>query len=62
MTSVRAVTSQAQEVMGVVRTDAGAFIATGRRIRRKVNRGVDRMERRFQDQAELIKDACRQDR
>ena len=49
MTSVRTVTGQAQEVMGLVRTEAGAFIATGRRIRRKVNRGVDRVERRFQD-------------
>lgn len=49
LTSIRELTAQAQEVMGVVRLEAGAFVQTGRRIRRKVNRGVDRIERRMED-------------
>lgn len=49
LASVRQLTEQAQEVMGVVRTEAGAFVQTSRRIRRKVNRGVDRVERRLED-------------
>jgi hypothetical protein len=49
LSAVRQVAEQAQEVMGVVRTEAGAFVETGRRIRRKVNRGVDRVERRLED-------------
>ena len=49
LSSIRELTSQAQEVMGVVRLEAGAFVQTGRRIRRKVNRGVDRIERRMED-------------
>jgi hypothetical protein len=49
LASIRQVTDQAQEVMGVVRSEAGAFVQTSRRIRRKVNRGVDRVERRLED-------------
>lgn len=49
LTAVRGVAEQAQEVMGLVRLEAGAFVQTGRRVRRKVNRGVDRIERRLQD-------------
>ena len=49
LASVRALAEQAQEVMGVVRTEAGAFVQTSRRIRRKINRGVDRVERRLED-------------
>ena len=49
LASVRTLAEQAQEVMGVVRTEAGAFVQTSRRIRRKVNRGVDRVERRLED-------------
>lgn len=47
--SVRRLTDQGQELMALVRLEAGAFVQTGRRIRRKVNRGVDRVERRMQD-------------
>lgn len=47
--SVRKLTERGHELMGVVRLEAGAFVQTGRRIRRKVNRGVDRIERRMQD-------------
>ena len=49
LAGIRQLTGQAQELMGVVRLEAGAFVQTGRRIRQKVNRGVDRMERRLQD-------------
>jgi methyl-accepting chemotaxis protein len=49
LSTIREVAGQAQEVMNVVRLEAGAFVQTGRRIRRKVNRGVDRIERRMQD-------------
>ncbi|HEX6644212.1 MAG TPA: hypothetical protein VF037_06020 [Gemmatimonadales bacterium] len=49
LAGIRQLTGQAQEVMGVVRLEAGAFVQTGRRIRRKVSRGVDRVERRLQD-------------
>lgn len=47
--SVRQLTERGHELMGVVRLEAGAFVQTGRRIRRKVNRGIDRVERRMQD-------------
>jgi hypothetical protein len=49
LAGIRQLTGQAQELMGVVRLEAGAFVQTGRRIRRKVSRGVDRVERRLQD-------------
>lgn len=49
LSTIREVAGQAQEVMNVVRLEAGAFVQTGRRIRRKVNRGVDRIEHRMQD-------------
>jgi uncharacterized protein YoxC len=49
LAGVRQLTDQAQEVMGVVRQEAGAFVQTGRRLRRKVDRGVDRIEQRLQD-------------
>lgn len=49
LSGIRQLTAQGQELLGVVRLEAGAFVQTGRRIRRKVNRGVDRVERRLQD-------------
>ena len=49
LAGIRQLTAQGHELMGVVRLEAGAFVQTGRRIRRKVNRGMDRVERRMQD-------------
>ena len=46
---VRNLTEQAQEVMLVVRHEAGAFAQTARRVRRKTVRGVDRIEAKLQD-------------
>ncbi len=47
--SVRQLTEQAQDLMVLVRHEAGAFAQTGRRVRRKVMRGVDRIEGRLAD-------------
>jgi len=49
LSGIRQLTGQGQELMSVVRLEAGAFVQTGRRIRRKVSRGVDRVERRLED-------------
>ncbi len=46
---VRSLTEQAQEVMVLVRHEAGAFAQTGRRVRRKTVRAVDRIEEKLQD-------------
>jgi uncharacterized protein YoxC len=46
---VRRLTEQGQDVMVLVRHEAGAFAQTGRRLRRKVVRGVDRVEVKLQD-------------
>jgi hypothetical protein len=47
--AVRRLTEQGQDLMVVVRNEAGAFAQTGRRVRRKVMRGVDRMEDKLAD-------------
>lgn len=47
--AARQLTEQAQDLMVVVRHEAGAFAQTGRRLRRKVVRGVDRVEGRLAD-------------
>jgi hypothetical protein len=47
--SARQLTEQAQDLLLVVRHEAGAFAQTGRRLRRKVARGVDRIEGRLAD-------------
>ena len=47
--AARQLTEQAQDLMVVVRHEAGAFAQTGRRLRRKVVRGVDRIEGRLAD-------------
>jgi uncharacterized protein YoxC len=47
--SVRGLTEQAQDVMVLVRHEAGAFAQTGRRLRRKTVRAVDRIEAKLQD-------------
>jgi hypothetical protein len=46
---VRRLTEQGQDIMVLVRHEAGAFAQTGRRLRRKVVRGVDRVEVKLQD-------------
>jgi hypothetical protein len=47
--AVRRLTEQAQDLMVVVRNEAGAFAQTSRRVRRKLTRGVDRDEQRLVD-------------
>lgn len=47
--SVQQVTAQARELMTLAHDEAGAFARTGRRLRRKLNRGVDRVEGRLLD-------------
>jgi uncharacterized protein YoxC len=46
---VRRLTEQAQDVMVLVRHEAGAFAQTSRRLRRKTVRAVDRVEAKLQD-------------
>jgi uncharacterized protein YoxC len=46
---VHNLTEQAQEVMVLVRQEAGAFTQTARRLRRKTVRAVDRIEAKLQD-------------
>jgi uncharacterized protein YoxC len=46
---VRNLSEQAQDVMVLVRHEAGAFAQTSRRLRRKVVRGADRIEAKLQD-------------
>ena len=47
--AVHGLTEQAQEVMVVVRHEAGAFAQTARRLRRKTVRAVDRIEAKLED-------------
>ena len=47
--AARQLTEQAQDIMVVVRHEAGAFAQVGRRLRRKVVRGADRIEGRLAD-------------
>jgi hypothetical protein len=47
--AARQLTEQAQDLMVLVRNEAGAYAQTGRRLRRKVVRGVDRIEGRLAD-------------
>jgi hypothetical protein len=47
--AARQLAEQAQDVMVLVRNEAGAYAQTGRRLRRKVVRGVDRIEGRLAD-------------
>jgi uncharacterized protein YoxC len=46
---VRRLTEQGQDVMVLVRHEAGAFAQTARRLRRKTVRAVDRIETKLQD-------------
>jgi hypothetical protein len=47
--AVRRLTEQGQDLMVLVRHEAGAFAQTSRRVRRKVTRGVDRIEGKLSD-------------
>ena len=47
--AVRRLTEQGQDLMVLVRHEAGAFAQTSRRVRRKVTRGVDRVEGKLND-------------
>jgi ABC-type transporter Mla subunit MlaD len=47
--TARQLTEQAQDLMVLVRQEVGAFAQTARRLRRKVVRGVDRIEERLHD-------------
>jgi len=47
--SVRRLTEQAQDLMVLVRHEAGAFAQTSRRIRRKTVRAVDRVELKLEE-------------
>jgi len=49
LVAARRLTEQAQDLMHLVRHEAGAFAETSRRVRRKVVRGVDRVEERLAD-------------
>ena len=49
LSAARRLTEQAQDLMVLVRHEAGAFAETSRRVRRKVVRGVDRVEERLAD-------------
>ncbi|MBW8839891.1 MAG: hypothetical protein JF602_08580, partial [Gemmatimonadetes bacterium] len=49
LTAARRLTEQAQDLMVLLRHEAGAFAETGRRVRRKVVRGIDRVEERLAD-------------
>jgi uncharacterized protein YoxC len=45
--AVRRLTEQGQDLMVLVRHEAGAFAHAGRRLRRKVMRGADRVEQKL---------------
>jgi uncharacterized protein YoxC len=47
--TVRRLTEQAQDVMVLVRHEAGAFAQTARRLRRKTVRAADRIEMKLQE-------------
>ncbi|HEY7634742.1 MAG TPA: hypothetical protein VH763_04300 [Gemmatimonadales bacterium] len=49
VTSVRRLIEQGQDLMVVVRNEVGAFAQTSRRLRRKVIKGVDRVEGKLSD-------------
>jgi uncharacterized protein YoxC len=47
--SVRRLTEQGQDIMVLVRHEAGAFAQTGRRLRRKTVRAIDRIEGKLEE-------------
>ncbi len=49
ITALRRLTEQGQDLMVVVRQEVGAFAQTSRQVRRKLVRGVDRVEGKLAD-------------
>ncbi|HEX6106039.1 MAG TPA: hypothetical protein VFZ26_10670 [Gemmatimonadales bacterium] len=49
VTTVRRLTEQGQDLVVTLRHEVGAFTQTGRRLRRKMVRGVDHVESRLAD-------------
>jgi uncharacterized protein YoxC len=49
VSSVRRLIEQGQDLMVVVRNEVGAFAQTSRQLRRKVTKGVDRIEGKLAD-------------
>jgi hypothetical protein len=49
LTGVRRLTEQGQDLVVLLRNEAGAFAQSGRRMRRKLVRGMDRMESKLAD-------------
>ncbi len=47
--NVRRLTEQGQDVLTVVRQEAGSYAQVGRRLRRQVLRGADRIQARLED-------------
>lgn len=47
--NVRRLTEQGQDVLAVVRQEAGSYAQAGRRLRRQVLRGADRVQARLED-------------
>ncbi len=47
--SVRRLTAQGEDLVVLLRHEAGAFAQTGRRVRRKLVRGMDRLESKLAD-------------
>ena len=46
---VRQLTDQTQNLLSLVRQEAGAFVQTGRRLRRQVIKGAERIRTRMED-------------
>ena len=49
LTGIRRLTEQGQDLLVVVRNEAGAFAQTSRRLRRRVTKGVDRLQMKLED-------------
>jgi hypothetical protein len=49
LTAARRLTEQGQDLVVLLRHEAGAYAQTGRRVRRKLVRGVDRLEGKLAD-------------
>jgi uncharacterized protein YoxC len=49
LTAVRRLTEQGQDVLVLVRQEAGAFAQTGRRLRRQVIKAADRLQMKLED-------------
>jgi hypothetical protein len=46
---VRQLTGQTHDLLSLVRQEAGAFVQTGRRLRRQVIKGAERIQTRMED-------------